>query len=75
MSRNNTRIFMFYICTTVLYEFINLSRNDVCDLFVKTHVRIKIYWEFYHGIVYIANEGRHARIVDEFENFLTYDIH
>jgi len=26
------------------------------------HVRIKIYREFYHGIIYIANEGRHVRI-------------
>jgi hypothetical protein len=26
-------------------------------------VRIKIYREFYHCIIYIANEGRHVRIV------------
>jgi hypothetical protein len=26
-------------------------------LFVNTHVRIKIYREFYHCIIYIANEG------------------
>jgi hypothetical protein len=25
-------------------------------------VRIKIYREFYHCIIYIANEGRHVRI-------------
>ena len=47
----------------VLYEYMNSLRNDVCDLFVNTHVRIKIYHEFYHCIIYIANEGRHVRII------------
>ena len=61
MSRNNSRIFMF-VCTTVKYESMNLLRNDVYNLFVNTHVQIKIYREFYHGIIYIANEGRHVRI-------------
>jgi hypothetical protein len=28
----------------------------------ETHVRSKIYQEFHHGIVYIANEGGHIRI-------------
>ena len=23
---------------------------------IRIHVRIEIYWEFYHGIIYIANE-------------------
>jgi hypothetical protein len=46
----------------VLYEYMNLFRNDIYNLFVNTHVRIKIYREFYHGIIYIANEGRHVRI-------------
>ena len=32
-------------------------------LFVNTHVRINIYRELYHGIIYIANEGRHVRII------------
>jgi hypothetical protein len=64
MSRNNTRIFMFYICTTVLYEYMNSFRNDVYDLLVNKHVRIKIYQEFYHGIIYITNEGRHVRILN-----------
>ena len=40
----------------------NLLRNDVYDLFVNMHVRITIYREFYYGIIYIANEGRHVRI-------------
>jgi hypothetical protein len=30
------------------------------------HERIKIYREFYHCIIYIANEGRHVRIKDNF---------
>ena len=59
---SKTRIFMFYICTTVLYEYMNSLGNDVYDLLVNKHVRIKIYQEIYHGIIYIDNEGRHARI-------------
>ena len=47
---------------TVLYEYMHSYRNDVYDLFVNTHLRIKIYREFYHGIIYIANEERHVRI-------------
>jgi hypothetical protein len=40
----------------------NSLRNDAYDLFVITHVQIKIYREFYHKHVYIAIEGRHVRI-------------
>ena len=47
---------MFYIWTTVLYEYMNSLRNDVYDLLVNKHVRIKIYRVFYHGIIYIDNE-------------------
>ena len=32
------------------------------NLFVNTHVRVKIYREFYHSIIYITTEGRHVRI-------------
>jgi len=39
----------------------NLPRNDGSNLFVNTHVRIKIYREFHHGVIYIASEGRHVR--------------
>jgi hypothetical protein len=39
-------------------------RNDVLNLSDHTHVRIKIYREFYHGITYIANEGYHVRIIE-----------
>ena len=37
-------------------------RNDVYELLVNTHVQIKIYREFYHDIIYIANGGHHDRI-------------
>jgi hypothetical protein len=46
-----------------LYEYMNSLRNDVCNLFVNMHVRIKIYCEFYHCIIYIANEGCHVIII------------
>ena len=39
-----------------------MLRNDVYELLVNTHVQIKIYWEFYHVIIYIANGGHHDRI-------------
>ena len=39
-----------------------LLRNDVHNLSNYTRVWNKIYQEFYHGIVYIANEGCHIRI-------------
>jgi len=47
----------------VLFEYTNSLRNAVYDLFVNTHVRIKIYREFYHGIIYIANEGCYVIIL------------
>ena len=53
MSRKNTRIVMYYICTTVLYEYLNSLRNDVYDLFVNIQEHINIYW----SLIYIANEG------------------
>jgi hypothetical protein len=40
----------------------NSLRNDVYDLFVNIHVWNTIYLEFYHSIIYIANEGCHVRI-------------
>ena len=52
----------------MLYEYINSLGNDVCNLFVNTHERIKIYREFYHCIIYIANEGRHVRITCILQN-------
>ena len=40
----------------MLYEYINSLGNDVCNLFVNMSERIKIYREFYHCIIYIAND-------------------
>jgi hypothetical protein len=51
-----------FVCTMALNEYIDSLGNDVCNLFINTHVRIKIYREFYHCIIHIANEGRHVRI-------------
>jgi hypothetical protein len=62
MSKNNTGIFMF-VCTMILYEYLNSPRNDVFNLFVNVHVRIKIYREFDQCMIYIPNEGRHVRIL------------
>ena len=70
MSRKNTRIFMFDKCTMVLYEYMNSLRNDGYYLFVNTHVQIKIYREFYHGIIYIDNEGHHVRMVIKWQFFI-----
>jgi len=52
-----------FVCTTDLYELMNLLRNDVYNLFINTHVRIKIYCGFYHSIIHIASEGHHVRIL------------
>lgn len=47
----------------------NLFRNDVYNLFVNTHVQFKVYREFYQGIIYIVNEGRHVRINIQFTQY------
>jgi hypothetical protein len=46
----------------VLYEYMKSPRNDFSNFFDNTHVRIKIYREFYYDIIYIVNERRHVRI-------------
>ena len=67
VKKNNMGIFMF-ACTMLLYEYMNSVRNDACNLFVNTHVLIKIHRDFYHCIIYRANEGHHVRI----NNIYTY---
>jgi hypothetical protein len=52
-----------FVCTMVLYECMKSLRNYVNNLFYNTHVRITIYREFYHSIIYIAKEGRYVRII------------
>jgi hypothetical protein len=44
----------------------NSLRNDVNDMFDKTHMRIKICCELYHGtlyIIYLANKGQVVAVV------------
>ena len=41
-----------------------LGDLEILINYCHLHVRIKIYQEFYHCIVYIANEGYHIRIDD-----------
>jgi hypothetical protein len=48
--------------TTILCKYILSLSNDLHNLSDNTHVRIKIYREYFHSIVYRANEGRHIRI-------------
>jgi hypothetical protein len=40
----------------ILYEYMNSLRIVVRNLFVITHVRIKIYREFYHCIIYEGHQ-------------------
>ena len=56
---------MFFF-TTVLRKCMKSLRNYVHYLSDNAHAWSKIYTEFYHGIVYVANEGRHIRITTNF---------
>ena len=47
-----------------MYECMNLLRNDVYNLLVNMHVEIKVYREFHHSIICIANGELHVRICD-----------
>jgi hypothetical protein len=38
----------------VQYEYMNSLRNDVNNLLDNTHVRIKIYREFYSTVLFIS---------------------
>jgi hypothetical protein len=54
------RILVFYpewmfACTTVLYKYMKSLGNGVQNMSDNTCVWSKIYQEFYHGIVHIAN--------------------
>jgi hypothetical protein len=55
-----------FICTIVMHEYMKSLRNDVNNLLDNKHVKIKIHWQFYHNIIYIANEGHHVRILIRF---------
>jgi len=55
-------IILMFVCNTVLYKYMKSLENDVNIVFDNKHERIKTYLEFYHAIIYIANEGCHVRI-------------
>lgn len=40
--------------------YMKLPMIDVNTFFENKHVRIKIYREFYHGIIYIVNKGSYV---------------
>ena len=52
-----------FVCTAVLYEYTKSHRKEANNLFDNTHVR-----NIYHGIIYIANEGRRVRILNIYIN-------
>ena len=63
MSSNKTSMF---VCTTALYKYMNSLRNDVNDMFDKTHMRTKICCQLYHHtlyIIYLANTGQVVAVV------------
>ena len=53
-------IFMF-LYTTVLYEYMNLLRNDVCSSIRMCEFK---YIVCFMIALFIANEGRHVRIIN-----------
>jgi hypothetical protein len=61
-----------FLCLYAPRSCMNSLRKDVCNLFVYTHVRIKIYRELYDCIIYIANEGRHVRMADSFKTIYVF---
>lgn len=44
------------IYITILYKNMKSTWNDSHNLSLNVYVQSIIYWEFYHGIVDIANE-------------------
>jgi len=57
-----------FVCTMILYEYMKSLRNGVNNLFDNMQMKIKIYREFYHGVIYIANERRHVRTYTTLHN-------
>jgi hypothetical protein len=52
-----------FVCPTALYKYMKSHSNDFFNMSDNTHMQIKIYQEFYHCIIYIANEGHHVSIM------------
>jgi hypothetical protein len=51
-----------FVCTTVLYKYVEI--NYVYNLPDNMRVQSKIYKEFYHDIVHIANEESNIRMLN-----------
>ena len=51
-----------------------MEKIDFYNLFGNRHVWIKMYREFYHCIIFMANEGRHVRISDILYIILTKEV-
>jgi len=64
-----------FVCTTVLYEYMKSFRNEVNHLVGNAHVRIIICHEFYHGIIYTANEARRLLAAVHFYRFHNISLH
>jgi hypothetical protein len=47
-----------------------LLRNDVHKIFGNMTVQNKIYHDFYHGIVYMINEGLHIIMYDKLKKIM-----
>ena len=62
ICKETKQAFFIFLCTMIIYEYMKSLRNDVINLFDNMHVQIKIYQEFFHGIIYIANKGCRVRI-------------
>ena len=54
----------------VQYKFMKLLRNDVHKIFGNMTVQNKIYHDFYHGIVYMINEGLHIIMYDKLKKIM-----
>jgi hypothetical protein len=59
-----------FVCTMVQYKFMKLLRNDVHKIFGNMTVQNKIYHDFYHGIVYMINEGLHIIMYDKLKKIM-----
>ena len=60
-KKKNSKTLMF-VCSTVMYKYMESLINDIHNLPDNMHVQIERYREFYHVIVYKAKEGFHIRI-------------
>ena len=55
-----------FVCATALYKYMHSLKNDINDMFDKTHMRTNICCELYYGtlyIIYLANKGQVVAVV------------